>query len=60
MWIEMHSLSADEEGNLYGTDNQAGRPQKWSNEETLIPIISCLDLGSKTRVLILAIAIDLA
>ena len=28
MWIEMHSLSADEEGNLYGTDNQAGRPQK--------------------------------
>jgi hypothetical protein len=28
MWIEMHSLAADEEGNLYGTDNQAGRPQK--------------------------------
>lgn len=27
-WIEMHSLSVDEEGNLYGTDNQAGRPQK--------------------------------
>ncbi len=27
-WIEMHSLSADEDGNLYGTDNQAGRPQK--------------------------------
>lgn len=28
MWIEMHSLSVDEAGNLYGTDNQAGRPQK--------------------------------
>lgn len=28
MWIEMHSLAADEDGNLYGTDNQAGRPQK--------------------------------
>lgn len=28
MWIEMHSLSVDEDGNLYGTDNQAGRPQK--------------------------------
>lgn len=28
MWIEMHSLSVDDEGNLYGTDNQAGRPQK--------------------------------
>ena len=27
-WIEMHSLSVDEDGNLYGTDNQAGRPQK--------------------------------
>lgn len=27
-WIEMHSFSADEEGNLYGTDNQTGRPQK--------------------------------
>lgn len=27
-WIEMHSLSIDENGNLYGTDNQAGRPQK--------------------------------
>lgn len=27
-WIEMHSLSVDAEGNLYGTDNQAGRPQK--------------------------------
>lgn len=27
-WIEMHSLSVDSEGNLYGTDNQAGRPQK--------------------------------
>ena len=37
-----------------------GGPKKWSNEETLIPKISCLDLGSKTRVLILAIAIDLA
>jgi hypothetical protein len=24
----MHSLSPDEDGNLYGTDNQAGRPQK--------------------------------
>ena len=28
MWIEMHSLSVDEDGNMYGTDNQAGRPQK--------------------------------
>ncbi len=28
MWIEMHSASIDEDGNLYGTDNQAGRPQK--------------------------------
>ena len=28
MWIEMHSLSVDNDGNLYGTDNQAGRPQK--------------------------------
>lgn len=28
MWIEMHAMSVDEEGNLYGTDNQAGRPQK--------------------------------
>lgn len=28
MWIEMHSLSVDDEGNLYGADNQAGRPQK--------------------------------
>ncbi|PCJ26630.1 MAG: hypothetical protein COA96_04740 [SAR86 cluster bacterium] len=27
-WIEMHSLSVDSDGNLYGTDNQAGRPQK--------------------------------
>jgi hypothetical protein len=27
-WIEMHSLSIDRDGNLYGTDNQAGRPQK--------------------------------
>ncbi len=27
-WIEMHSLSVDLDGNLYGTDNQAGRPQK--------------------------------
>jgi hypothetical protein len=27
-WIEMHSPSTDEDGNLYGTDNQAGRPQK--------------------------------
>jgi hypothetical protein len=27
-WIEMHSLSVDKNGNLYGTDNQAGRPQK--------------------------------
>jgi hypothetical protein len=27
-WIEMHSLGVDEDGNLYGTDNQAGRPQK--------------------------------
>lgn len=29
-WIEMHSLSVDFEGNLYGTDNQAGRPQMLS------------------------------
>ena len=28
MWIEMHSVAADELGNMYGTDNQAGRPQK--------------------------------
>lgn len=28
MWIEMHSMSIDNAGNLYGTDNQAGRPQK--------------------------------
>jgi WD40 repeat protein len=28
MWIEMHALSVDEQGNLYATDNQAGRPQK--------------------------------
>ena len=28
MWIEMLSLSVDNDGNLYGTDNQAGRPQK--------------------------------
>lgn len=27
-WIEMHSFSVDTDGNLYGTDNQAGRPQK--------------------------------
>jgi len=27
-WIEMHSFSADSDGNIYGTDNQAGRPQK--------------------------------
>ena len=27
-WIEMHSFSADEAGNLYGADNQTGRPQK--------------------------------
>ncbi len=27
-WIEMHSMSVDDDGNLYGTDNQAGRPQK--------------------------------
>ena len=27
-WNEMHSFSADEEGNLYGADNQTGRPQK--------------------------------
>jgi len=28
MWIEMHSMAVDNDGNLYGTDNQAGRPQK--------------------------------
>lgn len=27
-WIEMHSLSVDDDGNLYGTDNQLGRIQK--------------------------------
>lgn len=27
-WIEMHSFAVDEDGNLYGTDNQLGRPQK--------------------------------
>ena len=27
-WIEMHSLAVDQDGNLYGTDNQLGRPQK--------------------------------
>lgn len=42
MWIEMHSLAADQEGNLYGTDNQAGRPQKMTprpdaNPKHLIP-----------------------
>ena len=42
MWIEMHSLSADEEGNLYGTDNQAGRPQKMvqrrdADPENIVP-----------------------
>jgi hypothetical protein len=26
----MHSLSVDVNGNLYGTDNQAGRPQMLS------------------------------
>ena len=28
MWIEMHSMAIDSDGNLYATDNQAGRPQK--------------------------------
>lgn len=28
MWIEMHSMAVDSSGNLYATDNQAGRPQK--------------------------------
>lgn len=28
MWIEMHSMDIDAAGNLYATDNQAGRPQK--------------------------------
>lgn len=27
-WLEMHSLAVDEDGNLYGTDNQLARPQK--------------------------------
>ncbi|HBN14854.1 MAG: hypothetical protein CMQ46_11930 [Gammaproteobacteria bacterium] len=27
-WLEMHSFAVDEEGNLYGTDNQYARPQK--------------------------------
>ena len=30
LWIEMHSISVDENGNLYATDNQAGRPRKLS------------------------------
>ena len=29
-WIEMHSISVDEDGNLYASDNQAGRPRKLS------------------------------
>ena len=29
-WIEMHSISVDKSGNLYATDNQAGRPRKLS------------------------------
>lgn len=28
MWIEMHAFAIDDAGNLYGVDNQAGRPQK--------------------------------
>ena len=28
LWIEMHSISVDENGNLYAADNQAGRPRK--------------------------------
>jgi len=27
-WLEMHSFAVDEDGNLYGTDNQYARPQK--------------------------------
>lgn len=27
-WIEMHSFATDDYGNIYGTDNQTGRPQK--------------------------------
>lgn len=27
-WLEMHSFAVDEDGSLYGTDNQYARPQK--------------------------------
>lgn len=37
MWIEMHSLSIDDHGNLYGADNQAGRPQKLIPKEGVDP-----------------------
>lgn len=36
-WIEMHSLSVDSDGNLYGTDNQAGRPQKLTPKAGIDP-----------------------
>ncbi len=38
-WIEMHSLSVDDEGNLYGTDNQAGRPQMLSPKSGADPTL---------------------
>jgi len=37
MWIEMHSMSVDTDGNLYATDNQAGRPQKLVPQSTANP-----------------------
>ena len=36
-WIEMHSISVDENGNLYATDNQAGRPRKLTPVEGANP-----------------------
>jgi WD40 repeat protein len=36
-WIEMHSMAADDQGNLFGTDNQAGRPQKLTPKTSADP-----------------------
>lgn len=36
-WIEMHSISVDKSGNLYATDNQAGRPRKLSPAMNIKP-----------------------
>ena len=33
----MHSISVDENGNLYATDNQAGRPRKLTPVEGANP-----------------------